>query len=266
EGAAVSPTIQSFASDRPFRLNELQGEWFVELAVAQNLSGTRADPVVLRDGNRGRLIPIYHTNNQNDPKGSVSAEIIAYLYGIELPMPAQLGILGQAASFTDTVQRLTIQLQDDAGDASTSGVATTINLSSSSASGRFDVSATGAFDGSITSVVIPPSQSSVTVFYRDTTAGTATITASAAGLDNGQIQSRVFARSIAPPGEVAVFSGLVNWIAKDLADTQAQITVDLLNDAGIPTMWFGQPTDDAALADWMEVATNNGEFDVVVLY
>src|SRR5690606_38201469 len=35
---------------------------------------------------------------------------------------------------------------------------------------------------------------------------------------------------------------------------------------GIPTMWFGQPTDDAALADWMEVATNNGEFDVVVLY
>jgi hypothetical protein len=72
---------------------------------------------------------------------------------------------------------ITVETQDGSGSAAASGSDVVANLSSSTATGVFDTSATGAFDGTITSVTIPAGQTSVSVFYKGTTAGTATLTA-----------------------------------------------------------------------------------------
>ena len=79
EGKAIAPSLSDFLTDRPFHVDELAGDWFVEVSLAQNASGTRADPIVVRDGNRGRLAPVLQANSQDDPKGAVAAEIIAWL-------------------------------------------------------------------------------------------------------------------------------------------------------------------------------------------
>jgi hypothetical protein len=54
----------------------------------------------------------------------------------------------------------------------------TVNLGSTFLTGKFDTSVAGAFDGSITSVVIPQNSTSINFYYRDTKTGSATITAS----------------------------------------------------------------------------------------
>ena len=79
EGKAISPTLPDFASDRPFHTDQLAGDWEVEVSLAQNDDGTRADPIIVRDGNLGRLIPAIQTANGNEPKGAVAAEIIIWL-------------------------------------------------------------------------------------------------------------------------------------------------------------------------------------------
>ena len=79
EGAAISPTLTDFQSDRPFHVDQLDGNWEVEVSLAQNDDGTRADPIIVRDGNLGRLIPAIQTANGDEPKGAVAAEIIIYL-------------------------------------------------------------------------------------------------------------------------------------------------------------------------------------------
>ena len=79
EGNAISPTLPDFASDRPFHTDELAGDWEIEVSLAQNDDGTRADPIIVRDGNLGRLIPVIQTANGDEPKGAVAAEIIDYL-------------------------------------------------------------------------------------------------------------------------------------------------------------------------------------------
>jgi hypothetical protein len=82
EGAAISPTLGALGSlltDRPFHIDQLANEWFAEVSLAENSAGTRADPIVVRDGNRGRLIPIFQSAFQDDPKGAVAAEVIIWL-------------------------------------------------------------------------------------------------------------------------------------------------------------------------------------------
>ena len=79
EGKSISPTLPDFASDRPFHTDQLAGDWEVEVSLAQNDDGTRADPIIVRDGNLGRLIPAIQTANGNEPKGAVAAEIIIWL-------------------------------------------------------------------------------------------------------------------------------------------------------------------------------------------
>jgi hypothetical protein len=61
-----------------------------------------------------------------------------------------------------------------------------IDLSSSSSSGRFDASASGLFDGSFTSLTIPAGQNTAAFFYKDTRAGTATLTLSSTALSGAQ--------------------------------------------------------------------------------
>jgi hypothetical protein len=80
EGRAIAPSLGNFNTDRPFHLDQLAGDWVAEAILAQNAAGNRADPVIVRDGNRGRLIPVYQTADQlEDPKGAVAAEIIMWL-------------------------------------------------------------------------------------------------------------------------------------------------------------------------------------------
>jgi hypothetical protein len=78
EGAAVTRSLQDFQTDRPFHLDELEGDWVPELILAQNDAGTRADPViVLNTATGGRLGIFYQTAGQdNDPRGEVISEWI----------------------------------------------------------------------------------------------------------------------------------------------------------------------------------------------
>ena len=78
EGQEYTPTLVDFATDRPFHLNELQGDWEPELILAQNAAGTRADPViVVNTVTGGRLGIFYQTSGQDDdPRGEVMSEWI----------------------------------------------------------------------------------------------------------------------------------------------------------------------------------------------
>ncbi|MCX5999664.1 MAG: DUF11 domain-containing protein [Chloroflexi bacterium] len=113
-----------------------------------------------------------------------------------------LGIIGGPASkivFTTSAQTsisagqasavMTIQLQDALGDLSNVSTYALVNLTSTSAAGRFDTSASGAFDGTIVSVII--GKNSANFFYKDTTVGTPTITASSSGLTSASQQEGI---------------------------------------------------------------------------
>ena len=88
EGAAISPTLPEIASDRPFHIDQLDGDWEIEVSLAQNDDGTRADPIIVRDGNLGRLIPVIQTAGGTEPKGAVAAEIIIWLMSTTPVEPA----------------------------------------------------------------------------------------------------------------------------------------------------------------------------------
>ncbi|HQJ54013.1 MAG TPA: hypothetical protein PLZ80_05655, partial [Planctomycetota bacterium] len=80
EGAAIAPSLIAADTLRPFHIPELAGDWYVEVALARNGDGTRADPIIVRDGNRGRLAIAYQTSaDPNLPRGAVAAEMITYL-------------------------------------------------------------------------------------------------------------------------------------------------------------------------------------------
>ncbi len=84
DGTAFTPSLVNFGSYRPISLNQLRGRWFAEKVFASdtgNAQATYADPVIVRDGNLGRLA-ILHSSNQpaeskSLPNGEVAAEIIS---------------------------------------------------------------------------------------------------------------------------------------------------------------------------------------------
>ena len=84
DGRALTPSLVNFQSDRPFPLNQLQGDWFAEKIFASNTGDARAtlaDPIIVRDGDRGRIAIVHQTLLENNPKGEVAAEIIInYLF------------------------------------------------------------------------------------------------------------------------------------------------------------------------------------------
>lgn len=78
-GKTLTPSLLTFRSDRPFPLEQLDGEWYPEKIFASDTGETQsesADPIILRDGNRGRLAMVYQTHHKHNPKGVVAAEII----------------------------------------------------------------------------------------------------------------------------------------------------------------------------------------------
>lgn len=86
EGKEISPSLPAIQSDRPFHIDQLAGDWEIEVSLAQNEAGTRADPIIVRDGDRGRLIPTIQTANGDEPKGAVAAEIIIWLMAQATPV------------------------------------------------------------------------------------------------------------------------------------------------------------------------------------
>ena len=163
---------------------------------------------------------------------------------------------------------ITVETQDGSGSAAASGSDVVANLSSSTATGVFDTSATGAFDGTVTSVTIPAGQTSASVFYKDTTAGTATLTATA--VIGGQSQTTTQdititeeASKLALSSAGSVFEGdplsitVMTHDANDNAATSASdVTVSLSSssttgtfDAATVTIPAGQTSATASYTD-----------------
>ncbi len=84
EGKKITPSLKDYATDRPFHTDQLDNKWEVELALASDSGdqkGDRCDPCIIRNVNTdARLIQVYQTNGQKDPKGKVLAEIILNYY------------------------------------------------------------------------------------------------------------------------------------------------------------------------------------------
>ncbi len=79
DGKEITPSLTNFKSDRAFHLDELTGNWFAEKVLASDTGtsqATRADPVIVRDGNLGRIGIVYQTFNEVNPKGKIVAELI----------------------------------------------------------------------------------------------------------------------------------------------------------------------------------------------
>ena len=78
-GRTLTPSLVSFQSDRPFPLEQLDAEWFAEKIFASNTGDDEAegaDPIILRDGKRGRIAMVHQTHHGNESKGEVAAQII----------------------------------------------------------------------------------------------------------------------------------------------------------------------------------------------
>jgi hypothetical protein len=88
----------------------------------------------------------------------------------------------------------------------------------------------------------------------------------AAGLALAEHTLNVLTTAPVEQGEVALYTGTVQWVGKLVADGQAQITANLLDAAGIPYTLYPSELDMQAVADWAQAATANGRLDVLVLY
>jgi hypothetical protein len=82
----------------------------------------------------------------------------------------------------------TVQVQDQLNNLRSSD-ALTLNLSSTSAQGKFDIASSGAFNGTVTSVAT--SGGTATFYYKDTLSGTPTITVASGSLTSGTQQQSV---------------------------------------------------------------------------
>jgi Carbohydrate binding domain len=90
EGQDYTPSLQDFATDRPFHLDTLEGDWYAELILAQNAAGTRADPVIVRNSATGGRIGIFFqtADQADDPRGEVISEWINNWYLKNVADPA----------------------------------------------------------------------------------------------------------------------------------------------------------------------------------
>ena len=84
EGKELTPSLDDYATDRPFHVDKLKNDWELEIAFASD-TGTqkadRCDPCIVRNTKTdARLIQVYQTANQDDPKGEVISEIILNYY------------------------------------------------------------------------------------------------------------------------------------------------------------------------------------------
>ena len=110
-----------------------------------------------------------------------------------------------------------VRLGDAYGNLATAGSNVTINLASASATGAFFSGATR-----VTSVAIPAGGSSASFTYEDTTAGTPTLTAAAAGLSSATQPETVLA---AAPAKL-VFATLAQTLTAGAASAPMTVQLD----------------------------------------
>ena len=86
EGKDLTPSLEDFMTDRPFHINDLAAtDWEIEIAFATNTGNkdgaSLCDPCIVRNKEtNARLIQVHQTNQGDDPKGEVIAEIILNYY------------------------------------------------------------------------------------------------------------------------------------------------------------------------------------------
>ncbi len=85
EGKELTPSLDDYATDRPFHVDLLKNDWELEIAFATDTGkaagADRCDPCIVRNTKTdARLIQVYQTANQDDPKGEVISEIILNYY------------------------------------------------------------------------------------------------------------------------------------------------------------------------------------------
>lgn len=92
---------------------------------------------------------------------------------------AQLGLITTAQNITagTSSSQITVQTQMATGESTTVTGATTINLASNSTTGRFETASNGTFTSSSLNVTISAGSNSTSFYYKDTTTGHPTITA-----------------------------------------------------------------------------------------
>jgi len=82
EGQEFTPSLQDFATDRPFHLDTLEGDWSTELVLAQTADGLLADPAIVKNSVTGGRIGIFYQASGEDdlPRGEVISEWINNWY------------------------------------------------------------------------------------------------------------------------------------------------------------------------------------------
>ena len=113
------------------------------------------------------------------PSSGTQAETINAGVGTQLAITSAELIFAHSS----TRHAFTITLEDANGNATTSAAAITVNLSDLPTTGSTFYAST--FGGSVTSVTLPANTPSVVAYFRQTTAGTPTITVAATGLTSG---------------------------------------------------------------------------------
>lgn len=83
QGSNHTPTLQDFATDRPFHLDELDAGWEPLIILAQNDAGTRADPVLVKNADTGGILGIFYqtASQDDDPRAEVMGELINSFFG-----------------------------------------------------------------------------------------------------------------------------------------------------------------------------------------
>jgi YVTN family beta-propeller protein len=114
-----------------------------------------------------------------DISGGYAAGIAQALNTLVFTTSKQTIIAGSASNL------ITIQGQDASGQPVNVTGDTSVNLTTTSNSGRFDTSPNGPFDGTITSIIIPAGSNSVSFYYNDTFSGTPTIIVSSENFNSG---------------------------------------------------------------------------------
>ncbi|MYE89433.1 T9SS type A sorting domain-containing protein [Candidatus Poribacteria bacterium] len=154
---------------------------------------------------------------------------------------------------------ITVGLQDADGDAVAQNTDVMVTLTSTSATGAFSMMADEAGTGSAT-VTIAGGDVSAMAYYMDSTAGTATITATAPGLTMASQEVTVTAPAVAPDA-VVIDSVTVD---PELAMAGETVTVSAMGSAGQMAMFSvgSIVTDKAMMED--AAGSYSGSFDVVV--
>ena len=178
---------------------------------------------------------------------------------VQSAMPSQLA-LGPAGTVSADVGAaplaITVSLQDAAGMAAAMAGSTAVTLTSDSATGAFSVTADGT--GTATLVVnIPAGMTSAMAYYSDSTPGTATITASSAGLTSDTQMVTV------STGVVAITPGSVT-VSPALAKAGDTVTVSAMATPGQVALFsIGTIVTTGSMAE-SPSGTYSGPFTVVV--